>query len=286
MSPFTARLAVLGAALLFSTGGMAIKATQLGGWQVACLRSAVAAVTLLVLVPAARPPWSARAALVAVAQAATLVLFVLANKLTTSANTIFLQSTAPLYVVVLGPLLLRERVTRRDLGFMALLAVGLLLFLLEAPAPSATATNPALGNVLAALSGVTWAFTIMGLRSIGARGNQAMAATQATALGNLLAALVALPFALPFGPVRPADILVVLALGTIQIALAYTLLSAGVRGVRAFEAAVLLLAEPALNPLWAWIVHGEAPGTLGLAGGVIILAGTLGKAWLESREAA
>ncbi len=285
MSPLAARLAVLGAALLFSTGGVAIKATQFVGWQVACFRSAVAAVALVALVPAARPPWTLRATAVAVAQGATLVLFVLANKLTTAANAIFLQSTAPLYVAVLGPLLLRERVSRRDLGFSAVLAVGLLLFMAEAPRPSATASNPALGNALAALSGVTWALTIMGLRSIGARGSQATAATQATAIGNLLAAVGTLPLALPVGPVRPFDVAVVVGLGTLQIALAYTLLSVGVRGVRAFEASVLLLAEPALNPLWAWMVHGEAPGGLALAGGLVILGGTLGKAWVDTRAA-
>jgi len=286
MSPLAARLAVLGAALLFSTGGMAIKATQLMGWQVACSRSAIAAAALVALVPAARPPWSWRTLAVAAAQAATLILFVLANKLTSAANSIFLQSTAPLYVIVLGPLLLHERISRRDLAFMAVLVLGLLLFLGDVQAPSATARNPTLGNVLAALSGLTWALTIMGLRSIGARGDSAVAATQATALGNLLAALVTLPFALPLGPVRPLDVGVIVFLGIVQVGLAYTLLSAGVRHVRAFEVSVLLLAEPALNPLWAWLVQGETPGTYALAGGAIILGATLVNAWVDARSPA
>src|SRR5687768_11870206 len=95
------RFQLLAAAALFSTGGAAIKATTLTGWQVASFRSAVAALTVLLLVPAARRIRDRRVLLVGAGYAATMVLFVLANKLTTSANSIFLQSTAPLYILVL-----------------------------------------------------------------------------------------------------------------------------------------------------------------------------------------
>jgi drug/metabolite transporter (DMT)-like permease len=105
------------AAALFSTGGAIIKSTALTGWQVASFRSGIAALTLLALLPAARRGWTWRTLVVAVAYALTLVLFVVANKLTTSANTIFLQSTSPLYILVLSPLLLREAVRPRDVGF-------------------------------------------------------------------------------------------------------------------------------------------------------------------------
>lgn len=285
LSPVAARLAVLGAAVLFSVGGMAIKATELSGWQVASLRSAVAAVALLLFVPATRPPWSKRTALVGVAQGATLVLFVLANKLTTAANTIFLQSTAPLYVLVLGPVLLRERPRRGDLGLVAVIAAGMLLFVVDPNVPSATASNPVLGNILAAASGLTWALTIMGLRHIGATGTSSTAAAQAVFLGNVAAALCALPFAVPFGAVGTADIAVITGLGVFQIALAYTLLSAGVQRVRALEVSVLLLVEPALNPVWAWLVHGEVPGAWALTAGGIIVAATLARTWLDTRAA-
>jgi DME family drug/metabolite transporter len=285
MSPLVARLAVLGAAVLFSTGGAAIKLTHLGGWQVACCRSAIAAATILLFVPAARPPWSWRTLGVGTVLASTLVLFVLANKLTTAASSIFLQSTAPLYVIVLGPVLLRERISRRDLAFMVVLAAGLILFLAERAAPSATASNPALGNVLAAASGLTWALTIMGLRRIGSHGGSAVAAAQATAVGNLVAAALTAPLAFPLGAVTGADVGALLFLGMVQVGLAYVLLSAGVRHVRAFEASVLLLAEPALNPVWAWLVHGETPGPRAITGGAVILAATVINAWMDARSA-
>ena len=103
MSRHANRLLLLAAAFLFSTGGAAIKATALTSWQVACFRSGVAALALLALVPAARRGWTRRTLIAALPYAATVLLFVLANKLTTSANAIFLQSTAPLYLLLLGP---------------------------------------------------------------------------------------------------------------------------------------------------------------------------------------
>src|SRR3990172_9137079 len=97
------QLQLLAAAVLFSTGGAAIKACTLSSWQIASFRSVIAAVALFLLLPDARRRWTWRAVAVGAAYAATLMLFVLGNKLTTAANTIFLQSTAPLYILLLGP---------------------------------------------------------------------------------------------------------------------------------------------------------------------------------------
>src|SRR5678815_307458 len=108
------RLLLMAAALLFSTGGAAVKAVSLTGWQVASFRSGVATLVLLLAVPGVRRQFRWGMLPVAAAYAATLILFVLANRLTTSANAIFLQSTAPLYLLLLGPLLLREPIRRND----------------------------------------------------------------------------------------------------------------------------------------------------------------------------
>jgi drug/metabolite transporter (DMT)-like permease len=277
-------LRLAGAAVLFSTGGAAIKAAQFTGWQVASFRSGVAALALLALLPAARRGWSWRAALVGVAYAATLTLFVLANKLTTSANTIFLQSTAPIYLLLLGPWLLREAVRPRDLAVMGAVAVGLLLFFLGAEQPVATAPDPVRGDILAALSGVAWAFTVVGLRWLGTverhGGGSGLAAV---VIGNLLACAGCLAYALPVGSHAARDWLTILYLGVFQIGLAYVLVTSALRELRAFEASMILLIEPALNPLWAWAVHGEVPGPWALAGGAIILGATTFKSWLDTR---
>jgi drug/metabolite transporter, DME family len=265
-----ARLQLLGAAILFSTGGAAIKSTALTAWQVASFRSGIAALALLLLLPAARRAWSPRILLVALAYAATLTLFVLANRLTTAANTIFLQSTAPLYILLLGPWLLKEPVRRSDLAFMGALAVGLALFFVSSEAPAATAPDPFAGNVLATLSGVCWALTVVGLRWLGAEG-KGEAGVATVAMGNVVACLATLPMALPVAAVELSDWVIVGYLGVFQIAGAYVLLTSGIRHVPALEASTILLVEPALNPIWAWLVHAETPSRWALAGGGVIL---------------
>lgn len=278
-----ARLKLVGAALLFSTGGAAIKATTLTGWQVASFRSGIAALAVLLLAPEARRGWSWRAVLVGVAYAATLVLFVTANKLTTSANTIFLQATAPLYMVVLSPWLLGERVRRNDLVVMGAVAVGLVLVLAGHDAPVVTAPNPGRGNLLAAGSGLTWALTVCGLRWVGAD-KAGGSAVPAVVAGNLIAFGAALPFALPLIAPQPVDWIAVGYLGVFQIGVAYLLVSSALRRVTAIEASILLLVEPALNPFFAWLVHGEKPSAFAVAGGLIILGATTMRTWLDARS--
>lgn len=280
-----ARLEIVGAALLFSTGGAAIKATALTGWEVAGLRSGIAALVLLVALPAARRGFTLRALAVAVAYAATVVLFVTGNKLTTSAATIFLQSTAPLYVLLAGPWLLRERATRLDLVAMVPVVAGLLMVFLGAGPPARTAPDPLRGNIVAALSGVSWAATIMGLRWMSSGGPGAGTPMAAVVMGNLLAFIVCAPF---FGPlaVGPRDWLAVGYLGVFQIGAAYALLTAAVPRLRALEVSLLVLVEPAVNPLWTWLVHGEDPGAWTVAGGALILGATTVRSWIEARRAA
>src|SRR5262249_5920716 len=116
-SPLGSRLLVMSAAILFSTGGAAIKGTTLSPWQVACFRSGIAAIALATFLPEARRNWTWRLASVGMAYAATMIAFVCATKLTTAANAIFLQATAPLYVLLLAPLLLGEKARRSDLLF-------------------------------------------------------------------------------------------------------------------------------------------------------------------------
>ena len=272
MTPVRSRLQVIAAAVLFSTGGAAIKLATLDGWQVASFRSAIAAIVLLAAIPRARVGWSWRLLPTATAYAATLITFVLATKLTTAANAIFLQSTAPLYILVLGPLLLRERVGRADLLYVSVVAAGIALLFLDVQPVLATASDPHRGNLIAVGSGMSWALTIIGLRWIGRADADATVAT--VVAGNLLACGAALPLALPVTHMGHVNVGVLLYLGAVQIGLAYALLTRAIRYVPAFEATTLLLIEPVMNPMWTWLVHGEQPGALALAGGAIILGAT------------
>jgi drug/metabolite transporter, DME family len=282
-----ARLRVLAAAALFSSGGAAIKAVHLTAWQVASFRSGVATIVFLLLLPETRRRPTLRVLGVGAVYAVTMILFVQSNKLTTAASAIFLQATAPLWVVLLSPWLLGERVRGRDLVYMAVLALGLGCFFVGLDPVSATAPNPLLGNLLATLSGLTWALTIMGLRALGrgdGEGGEGENWGPASALwGSIFAFLGCLPMALPVGPGSAADWLTIGYLGVFQIAVAYIFLLRGIRRVSAVEASLLLLLEPVLNPIWAWIVHGERPGAWSLAGGAILLIATAVKTWLDTR---
>jgi len=281
------RLSVIGAALLFSTGGAAIKATTLTPWQVASFRSGIAALTLAILVPKALRSIDRRTLLVGVSYAATMILYVASNKNTTAAHAIFLQSTAPLYILMLSPRLLGERVQRSDLGWMAAIALGLAAFFVGGQQPFATAPNPFLGNLFGAASGITWAFTIMGLRWVGSAhlrtgGDlQGRPGAAAALIGNLFASLACLPWALSAtfagGEIGWGDWLAVGHLGVLQIGVAYVLLTNGLERVPALEASLLLLVEPTFSPIWAWLVHGELPGPWAWAGGLLILGATTGK---------
>jgi drug/metabolite transporter (DMT)-like permease len=282
-----ARLAAVGAAVLFSTGGAAIKSTGFtgirGGLEVASLRSGVAAAAIAAVLPGSRRNWTRRTWIVGGAYAATVILFVLANKQTTSANAIFLQSTAPLYVLLAGIFLLRERVRTADVLVMLVIVAGLTMVAFGPQDAVATAPRPWLGDVLALISGVAWAATLLGLRWIGRGEGGIDAAAGATVAGNLIAFAVCLPWAIPPSG-DGQDWLLILYLGVVQIGLAYLLLVVALRHVPAFEVSLLLLVEPALNPVWSWLVHDEQPSGVAIAGGALILGATALKVVLDWRR--
>jgi drug/metabolite transporter (DMT)-like permease len=256
----------------------------MGSWQVAGFRSGIAAVALWLLLPGARRGWTWRTGLIGIAYAATLVLFVLANKLTTSANAIFLQSTAPLYLLLLGPLVLHERIRRIDLVVITVLAGGVWLLLSGSQTITATAPDPVKGNVLGALSGLTWALTLTGLRWLGKKGSSDDSGAATVIVGNLIAFLVCLPFAVPVELPSLLSASVLLYLGVFQVGLAYVALTRSIRHVPGLEASTLLLVEPVFNPIWTWLIHGERPGASALLGGLVIILVALGTTWWQSRQ--
>jgi drug/metabolite transporter (DMT)-like permease len=166
---------------------------------------------------------------------------------------------------------------------MAVMGVGLGVFLLGHDRPSATAPNPVLGNVLAAICAVTWAFTVMGYRWLAARGSSVAAAAVS---GNLTAGTIALVMAQPLVAGRPVDWAVVVFLGVCQLGIPYLFLSRAVPQVRALEVGLFLLIEPVLNPIWAWLVHGQMPGPATFAGGALILGATAGRMVFDVRKTA
>jgi DME family drug/metabolite transporter len=277
---------VLATAALFSTGGVAIKACSLGSMEVAGYRSLIAAAVLMALLRPPRAAFRPAALAVGMAQAATMLLFVVANKHTTAAAAIFLQGAGPLWVALLSVLVLHEPMQRRDAGALVAYAAGLALLVHGSIAPFASAPDPFVGNLAALASSVTWAAVIAGLRALAMRGDQA--ASAAPVCGNALLAVATAPWLVHARP-GATDALVLGWLGVFQVGLAYALLAYAVRRVRAFEASMLLLAEPVLSTLWAWLAFGERPAASGLAGSLLMLAAaavSAGAATRRSRAAA
>ena len=270
-------MAVLAAALLFSTAGIAIKLTTLSIWQVAGFRAGIGAVAIYAALPGARRGWTLRTWLIGAAYAATVILFVAANKTTTSANAIFLENTAPLYMLLLGPLVLREPVRKLDLAVIGAVAAGAFLLLRGSVAATGSAPDPETGNILALISGLTWAITITGLRRAATQrpyGGQYDSSAAAVIAGNVIAFTVCLPMALPIHEISGINLAALVYLGVFQVGLAYVFLTRSLKNVPGIEASTLLLAEPVFNPLWTWLARGERPGYSALCGGALIVLST------------
>ena len=279
-----ARLQALAAAVLFSTGGAGIKVESFNAAQVSMLRSGIAALVLFLWLRG-RIDWNARTLLAGVVYSGTLSLFVAATKLTTAANAIFLQSTAPLYLFVLAPLMLHERVHRRDAVYLAAAGTGMVFCFLGKNEPSGTASDPVFGNWLAAASGLVWALTLLTLRRIGREDSDGYATVGAVVAGNAFACLAAAPFAWPLASAPAGEWMTVVYLGVFQIGLAYVCLGGAIRRLPALEVSLLLLLEPVLNPVWTWLIRGEAAGSWTILGGAVIITATAVKVVADSRAA-
>ena len=283
----TNRLLLLLAAILFSTGGAAIKLAALSGWQIAGYRAVVASAFLWIVLPVARRNWTWRTLAAGAVYAAMVILFVLSNKLTTSANAILLQSTYPFYLLLLGPLVLKEKLHAADVAVVCGIVPGALILFSGSEHVVATAPDPVRGNIVALASGLTWALTIAALRWMGRRDPRAESAASVVIAGNAIAFVACLPLALRGPAVHAVAGAVVLYLGIFQVGLGYVCLTRSIRHVPAVDAAILLLVEPVLNPVWAWLIHGERPSGRALTGGAIIMAsavaGSLSQAWRARR---
>jgi DME family drug/metabolite transporter len=278
----TGRAAVLLAAVVWSTGGLAIKALPLSGLAIVGAR---ALVTVAFYALVCRPDLRRARLSSALPYAAMLLTYVTATKLTTAANAIVLQYSGTAWLIVLTPWFLREPLRRGDLLAALACLGGVGLCALDVGAPEGPLRETAaLGNALALASGIFYAFAVLAMRRDLQEGRE----VASTTLGNLLAALVALPLAAtPLGDFLHGPVVGgLLWLGVVQIGIAYLLFQRGMRTVSAATAALLVLIEPVLSPLWAWWGTGEAPGPWTLAGGGVVVGVLAAREWRGMRSAA
>ncbi|MEP6821866.1 MAG: DMT family transporter [Chthoniobacterales bacterium] len=255
------------AALCWSLGGVLIKSIDWPPMAVAGARSAIAIPLMLAFV--GRPKFTFSVAQIggAVGYALTVVLFVFATRMTTAANAIFLQYTAPIYVAIIGRWYLNERALRIDLLVIAVALGGIALFFMDRLTVSGF-----WGNIVALGSGLAFASVAIFLRK-----EKAASPVTAIILGNIIVAVAGAPSMLGAPSLGAGDGWRLLVLGTVQLGLPYVLYGIAIKQVTALEATLIPLLEPVLNPLWVMLALGERPGPWAIVGAALVLAAVLGR---------
>jgi drug/metabolite transporter (DMT)-like permease len=255
-------LCLIGAATLWSTGGLMIKAISWGPIAILAGRNLFSSLLLLIYLKGFPTRWTRWKIIAAVSHILTAFLFISSTKLTTAANAIFLQYTAPVYIVLLGFWFLRERPSRTDWISMLVIFSGMLLFFADK-----LSLNGLHGNLLAALSGVT-----MALMTVALRAQKDGTPAESILIAQLTTAVLGFPFVLKESW-TVTNWLIILYLGLFQIGLAFLFFTYAIKHVPAIEATLVSTLEPVLNPLWVFLFIGEQPGLFALIGGLIVLGG-------------
>lgn len=255
------------AAVLWSTGGVFIKATSLDAFQTSFWRSLFASLAILILIRPKKLLLDSTTVIASIAYMATLILFVLGTKLTTAANAILLQYTAPIYILVLAHWILNEKITRIGIITVALCVVGMAIFFLDKLSPKGV-----IGNLSALCSGIAFALMTVFLRK-----NKGGEPVSAILLGNvwIVASCAAMIFVqhqtLEAFRLTPQDALMTGYLGIFQIAIPYILFVHAIQHIPALEASLLSMLEPILNPIWVMLFVGEFPSLNAVIGGSVII---------------
>lgn len=255
-------IAIFFAAILWSSGGLLVKLITLTPLQISFFRSAIAAATFGVIFRKKVLKINSFTFLNSVFYAAVLIFFVLATKTTTAANAIFLQSTAPIYVLIFEPIINKTKYQKANTITVAVCLMGMVLFFMGDLKPGELD-----GNIYGLLAGVFFASFFLGMRKNGKEYQQS-----SVFWGNVLVAIICLPFIFSISELTFSDLWGVSFLGMFQIAIAYAIFTFGLKRVYAVEASIISMIEPVLNPVWVLIGYGEVPSVYSIAGGVIIIA--------------
>jgi len=270
----SAILAVAACALLWSTGGLFVKLIAWNPFAIAGMRSLFGGLVILVFLRRPRFTWSFAQIAGAVCYAACMIGFVTANKLTTAANAILLQYTAPIYAAVLGWLILKEKTRALDWVTMAVVIGGMVLFFLDS-----LTLGGMQGNLLAILSGMFFAGAMVAFRA-----QKDGSSLESILLSHGITLVVSIPFLWQSAPTL-AGWGGLAFLGIFQIGLSSILLNYGVKRVTAVQTLLTAVLEPLFNPIWVFLVLGERPGPRALIGGAIILVAVTLRSVISLRSA-
>lgn len=258
------------AAVLWSTGGILIKLVEWNPIAIAGSRSGISAIFMFMYLKYMKKKNTGTSKLKikftktkligACIYASTVILFVVANKLTSAANVILLQYTAPIWVALFSGIVLNEKVRKADWTSIACVMFGMGLFFV-----GDIEKGEMLGNILAACSGLALAGVILTLKL-----QEEGTAVEMTFLGNSITFLIGIPFMLLSVP-SLTSIFGLILLGVFQLGLAYILFAESVKHVTAVEAILIPVIEPLLNPVWVFIFAGETPKVMAVIGGTIVV---------------
>lgn len=254
-------LAVFLTAILWSSGGLFIKLISLNAMQLSFFRCLIAAVVFAIIFRKKLLVVNGFTFLNAAFYAIVLTTFVIATKTTTAANAIFLQSTAPIYVLIFEPIINKTKYDKLNIITIVVCFIGMIFFFLGEISPGHLE-----GNLVALISGITFASFFLGMRKNGQEYQQS-----SIFYGNIFVALICIPFLFDLKPLSFNDIWMVTFLGVFQIAIAYAFFSYGLKRILAVEASIISMFEPVLNPVWVMIGYGEVPSITASIGGAIII---------------
>jgi DME family drug/metabolite transporter len=263
-------LAVLTAAVLWSTGGLFIKLVTLDAMQISFFRCTLAAVVFAVIFRRQVFYANLFTFINGAFFAAVTILFVLSNKMTTAANAIFLQYTAPIYILIFEPIINKTKFEKINLITIILCFTGMLLFFMGKISPGYM-----LGNIVALLSGVAFAAFMLGMRK-----NKKEYQFSSIFYGNVIVLLFCFPYMFGIKNLSLNNFLMVSYLGIFQIGLAYIVFSYGLKRILAIEASLLSMIEPVLNPVWVFLGYGEVPSFMAIIGGIIIIAAIMARTFI------
>ena len=271
-------LAMVATAFLWSIAGLFIKVIDWHPFAIAAARSAVSSLVLLAWLKRPRIHWSPAQLGAALAQTATMLLFVTANKTTTAANAILLQYIGPVFTAIIGAWLLKERTRWEHWVSFVFVAGGMVLLFMDK-----LGGGRLLGNVLAVLSGLAFSFCFVFLRM-----QKDASPLESMLLAHWFTAAIGLAVSLflplPVFTWKAAG--AIAALGLFQVGVAAILFAAAIKRITAVLANLIAVIEPVFNPVWVFLALGERPGLNALAGGAIIIAAVTGAAIISARRAA
>lgn len=260
--------------VLWSTSGLFVKLSTLNPVALTGGRSFITAIVLLIYLRRPHFTWSRAQILGAVMMTVTFLLFITATTMTSAANAILLQYTAPVWVALFGTWYLGEKAKGYDWVTMGVILLGMLLFFGDK-----LTTAGLIGNIMAVVSGITMAWMSLFVRK------EPESAGETVFLGNSLAAVIGVPVLLSAafaGTVDPVNWAILLYMGIFQLGLAFILYTIAVRKLPAIESILISMIEPILNPIWVFLVIGEKPSPLAIAGGAIVIAAVTVRALIAS----